>query len=62
MLFRSDFDGSFYALAETEPMTFISPEQKAAKDKARKAAALKAERERKAAEAADGFGTRLYGS
>lgn len=47
-----DFDGSFYALAETEPMTFISPEQKAAKDKARKAAALKAERERKAAEAA----------
>lgn len=47
-----DFDGSFYALAESEPMTFISPEQKAAKDKARKAAALKAGRERKAAEAA----------
>ena len=40
-----DFGGGLYAPAEQEPMTFISPEQKAARDKARKAAAAKAAKE-----------------
>ncbi len=38
-----DFGGAMYTLAESEPMTFMSPEQKAARDKARAAAAKKAE-------------------
>lgn len=33
-----DFGGHMYDLAETAPMTFVSPEQKAAREKARKAA------------------------
>lgn len=37
-----DFDGAMYAPAEQSPMTFISPQQKAARDKARKVAAAKA--------------------
>ena len=37
-----DFQGAMYAPAEPEPMTFMSPEQKAARDKAAKAAAAKA--------------------
>ena len=37
-----DFGGGLYAPAVQEPMTFISPEQKAARDKARKVAAAKA--------------------
>lgn len=37
-----DFAGAMYAPAIDAPMTFISPEQKAAKDKAKKAAAAKA--------------------
>ena len=37
-----DFGGHMYTLAETEPMSFISPELAAAKEKARKAAAAKA--------------------
>ena len=36
-----DFGGAMYTLAESEPMTFISPEQKAARDKAKKAAEAK---------------------
>lgn len=44
-----DFGGTLYGTAETEPMTFISPEQKEAKEKAKKAALAKAARERKAA-------------
>ena len=40
-----DFDGAMYAPSESEPMTFISPEQKAARDKARKAAETKATKE-----------------
>ncbi len=40
-----DFAGAMYAPAESEPMTFISPEQKAAKEKARKIAAAKAAKE-----------------
>ena len=37
-----DFAGAMYAPAVNEPMTIISPEQKAAREKARKAAAAKA--------------------
>lgn len=37
-----DFQGAMYAPAEASPMTFISPEQKAAKEKARKVAAAQA--------------------
>ena len=36
-----DFAGALYPPAEAEPMTFISPEQKAAREKARKALAAK---------------------
>ena len=36
-----DFAGAMYAPAESEPMTYLSPEQKAARDKARAAAAAK---------------------
>jgi hypothetical protein len=39
-----DFQGALYAPAEAEPMTFISPEQKAAREKAAKAAAAKADK------------------
>ncbi len=44
-----DFAGRFYDLAVQEPMTIISPEQQAAREKARKLAAAKAAREAKAA-------------
>ncbi|OUO91461.1 NADH:ubiquinone oxidoreductase [Gordonibacter sp. An230] len=44
-----DFGGNFYALAQKEPMTIISPEQKAAREKARKLAAAKAAKERQPA-------------
>lgn len=37
-----DFKGNFYALAQKEPMTIISPAQKAAREKAAKVAAAKA--------------------
>ena len=46
-----DFGGNFYALAQKEPMTIISPAQKAAREKAAKVAAAKAAKE-KAAKAA----------
>ncbi len=36
-----DFGGNFYAVAQKEPMTIISPEQKAAREKARKVAEAK---------------------
>jgi hypothetical protein len=49
-----DFDGHFYDLAEPEPMTFISPEQQAAREKARKVAAAKAAKEAAAATEASG--------
>ncbi len=49
-----DFGGNFYALAQKEPMTIISPEQKAAREKARKAAAAKAAKEKAAQAAAAG--------
>lgn len=44
-----DFGGNFYALAQKEPMTVISPAQKAARDKAAKIAAAKAAKEQAAA-------------
>lgn len=40
-----DFGGKFYAVAESEPMTVITPEQKAAREKAAKIAAAKAAKE-----------------
>lgn len=43
-----DFKGNFYKLAQKEPMTIMSPEQKAARDKAAKIAAAKAAKEAKA--------------
>ena len=47
-----DFGGNFYALAQKEPMTIISPEQKAAREKARKIAEAKAAKEKASQEAA----------
>lgn len=47
-----DFAGNFYQLSVKEPMTIISPEQKAAREKARKIAEAKAAKEAKAAAAA----------
>lgn len=44
-----DFGGGLYAPAESEPMTIISPEQKAAREKARRAAAAKAAKDTGAA-------------
>lgn len=46
-----DFAGKFYDLAEKEPMTIISPAQKAAREKAAQLAKAKAERARKASAA-----------
>lgn len=40
-----DFAGAMYAPAQSEPMTFISPEQKAAREKAKKVASAKAAKE-----------------
>ena len=45
-----DFAGALYAPAESEPMTFITPEQKAAREKARKALETKAAKEEGAPE------------
>ena len=45
-----DFHGAMYAPAQAEPMTFITPEQKAAKEKAAKVAAAKAAKEKAAGE------------
>lgn len=49
-----DFQGAMYAPAISEPMTFISPEQKAAREKAAKAAAAKAEKGDKLEDATKG--------
>ena len=46
-----DFGGTMYMPAETEPMTFMSPELKAEKDKQRKIALAKAAKAKKDAEA-----------
>ena len=45
-----DFHGAMYAPAQSEPMTFITPEQKAAREKAAKVAAAKAQKEQAAGE------------
>ncbi len=47
-----DFHGNFYKVAMDKPMTVISPEQKAAREKAAKIAAAKAAKEAKAKAAA----------
>lgn len=47
-----DFKGAFYDVSVKEPMTVISPEQKAAREKAAKIAAAKAAKAKAAAEAA----------
>lgn len=49
---KLDFAGRFFNVAQDAPMTILSPEQKAARDKAAKAQAAKAAREAKAAAAA----------
>ena len=49
-----DFGGMFYQLAEKAPMTVVSPEQLAAREKAKKIAAAKAAKEAKAAALAGG--------
>lgn len=48
-----DFLGNFYKVAEQYPMTVITPEQLAAKEKARKIAAAKAAKEAKTKGASD---------
>ena len=47
-----DFKGGFYHVAKSNPMTIISPEQKAAKEKAAASAAAKAARAARSASAA----------
>lgn len=49
-----DFEGTFYAVAQAEPMTIVSPEQLAAREKARKIAAAKAAKKAEAAGAGAG--------
>ncbi|MCH4184543.1 MAG: NADH-quinone oxidoreductase subunit C, partial [Eggerthellaceae bacterium] len=51
---KIDFGGHLYALAQSKPMTIISPAQKAAKDKAAKIARAKAAKAAKANISADG--------
>ena len=46
---KLDFGGHFFSLAETSPMTVITPEMKAEREKAAKARAAKAAKEAKAA-------------
>jgi hypothetical protein len=48
---KIDFGGHLYALAQSKPMTIISPAQKAAKDKAAKIARAKAAKAAKVAKA-----------
>ena len=49
-----DFKGNFYRVSTEYPMTIISPEQLAAREKARKVAEAKAAKERAAADKAEG--------
>lgn len=49
-----DFLGNFYRLSSEKPMTIISPEQLAEREKQRKIAAAKAAKEAKKAKEADG--------
>lgn len=52
-----DFDGAMYNPPDANPMTFISPEQKAAKEKARKVAAAKAAKEKSASDIQEAKGS-----
>lgn len=52
-----DFQGEFYGVAVDEPMTIITPEQKAAREKARKAEEAKAAKAAAAKAQAEGQGT-----
>ena len=54
-----DFEGNFYQLANEAPMTILSPEQAAAREKAKKAAAAKAAKEQGAAPEADDMEAKL---
>lgn len=54
-----DFGGKFYHVAQSEPMTVISPAQKAAREKAAKVAAAKAAKEKGGA--ADDMEAKLAG-
>ena len=58
-----DFQGHFYNIKATTPMSILSPEQKAARDKAAKVAAAKAAKEAagQAAPAADASAENRYG-
>ena len=58
-----DFAGKFYALSQAEPMTVISPEQAAAREKAAKIAAAKAAKaaKEKTAENNDDLEAKLAG-
>ncbi len=51
-----DFGGNFYRVAQKEPMTIISPELKAAREKAAKVAAAKAAKEAAKADRAEKAG------
>lgn len=55
-----DFGGTFYQLSQKEPMTIISPEQKAAREKAAKEQGVPADAA-KAAPDADGLEAKLAG-
>ena len=54
-----DFEGNFYQLANEAPMTILSPEQAAAREKAKKAAAVKAAKEQGVAPEADDMEAKL---
>lgn len=56
-----DFGGKFYHVAQSEPMTVISPAQKAAREKAEKLAAAKAAKEKGASAPADDMEAKLAG-
>lgn len=56
-----DFGGNFYQLSQSEPMTIISPAQKAAREKAEKIAAAKAAKEKDTEAPADDIEAKLAG-
>ncbi|MEG0323644.1 MAG: NADH-quinone oxidoreductase subunit C, partial [Raoultibacter sp.] len=56
-----DFGGHFYQVAQSEPMTVISPAQKAAREKAEKIAAAKAAKEKGTEAPVDDIEAKLAG-
>ena len=56
-----DFGGMFYQLAEKAPMTVVSPEQLAAREKAKKIAAAKAAKEAKEAAPTEALQAKIAG-